>query len=117
MSYADKYKAAKDAGQTTELTATFHDFKKDGESVIGKLISRHEVKGKQNGNPYNHYIMETDAGNVKFFCGSVFDNETGNAMEIGGIYAVHYMGQETVKGGNKVNKFSAELIELPRMGA
>ncbi|GAI56426.1 unnamed protein product [marine sediment metagenome] len=58
------------------------------------------------GGEYNQYLFETDEGLVKFALGRSGDGEIGAVLEKGHVYQVEFLGQESISGGRKVNKFN-----------
>lgn len=113
MSYADMLKAAQQAHTFRELAPTFVRFEKEGDAVLGRLISRTTVHSRQGNGTYNDYVVDTDDGTVHFACGNQFDERIGNALAIGSVYLWTYNGKRDVGKGRKVNEFSCIAIEPP----
>ena len=110
MSYADQMKAAKEAGTAKDLTPGYLEWKKKGDEIIGKLVSKSPVSGKLSGQSYLQYLFDTDNGLVKCAFGTATDNEIKALVMVGGVYACTFKGQEKIGGGRKINRF--EILEL-----
>lgn len=108
--YGALKEAAEKNKKVTKVNPTYVEFKKSGVSVLGRYIGTSEIEGKK-GKNYMQYIFDTDSGPVKFHCGSVFDGEVMPLMIEGCVYEITFLGQEDIKGGNRVNKFEVIYID------
>ena len=115
MSYKEAYDKARDEEKLEQLTATYHEWKEEGEVVIGQYLHVNPVAGRQANTFYNQYLFDTDEGLVKFSMGGVTDNEAGVMMRIGEVYRVEFKGQEAIRGGQRVNRFLIERLTEPTM--
>ncbi len=110
MTYEEMAAKAEEDGRVKKLTVLFVPWEKEGQSVVGRLVNVSVVKSRKNDGEYNQYVFHTEAGMVKFQCGSFFDHEQGALMAIGGIYKITYMGKEKLPTGNSVNVFETLQI-------
>ena len=117
MSYKEQYEQAKKGDGVKALSAEYIDFDKKGVKVVGRLVGRNTVNSTLGGGTYYQYLMETDAGLIKFALGRATDSEAGALMGRGGVYAIEFLGQEKISGGRKLNKFKVEEIEAPSVEA
>ena len=113
MSYKDDYKKAKDAGEIQPISATFHEWKKKGDLVVGQFMHVNQVAGRQPNTFYNQYLFMTDEGLIKFSLGGVTDNESGVMMRIGEVYAIEFLGKEDIGHNQSVNRFNVERLTSP----
>lgn len=110
MSYADQYKTAQAAHTTRQLTPVFIKWEEEGQTVIGRFLSRSIVKSRSSGGEYSDYVFDTDDGAVHFACGNQFDEKTGNILAVGKVYAITYKGKRDIGKGRRVNEFLCELV-------
>lgn len=108
--YKQMHEEAKKAKALKSLTPGYHDWKKDGKTVIGAFVSFAQVEGTLGSKSYNQYIFDTDKGLVKFSLGGAADNEVAAILSPGTVYAIEYLGKEEIKGGRHVNKF--DIVEI-----
>jgi len=108
--YKERYEKAKKAKALKSLTPDYHDWKSDGNEIVGAYVSHAPVEGTLGGKSYNQYIFDTDNGLVKFSLGSAADNEIAAILAPGVIYHIEYAGKEEIGGGRQVNKFA--ILEL-----
>ena len=113
MKYKEAYDKAKKEESLEQLSATYHEWKKKGEAVIGEYIQVNQVPGRQKDTMYNQYLFQTDEGLVKFSMGGVTDNEAGSMMRQGEVYRVEFQGQEEIGHGQRVNRFQIERLTQP----
>jgi hypothetical protein len=111
MKYSEMKKLAEKAKATVDLTPAFLEFKKAGDSVIGRLKNVSQVQSGLTEGHYNQYLFETDDGLVKCAVGAATDKEAGSMMVIGRVYSVEYRGKEKISGGRSVNKFKITEID------
>ena len=108
--YSKMYDNAQKAKVVKQLTPTYHEWKKEGDKIIGAFITRTEVQSRLGGQSYNQYLFDTDDGLIKFALGRMADSELQDQFVKGGIYAIEYRGKEKIAGGRSVNRFSVEEI-------
>jgi len=111
--YEEMYREAVKAKALKNLTPDFHAWQKEGEALVGKLISRAPVDSSLGQGSYMQYLMETDQGLVKFALGAATDKELAGILKDGGVYRVEYLGQVPIKGGRRVNRFRVYEISTP----
>jgi hypothetical protein len=113
-SYKKKYEQAKKGKYLKICTATFQEWNKPEELIVGKFISFNKVPSQRGLGEFNIYLFETDEGNVKFTLGAVTDAEVEKVLISGKVYAIVYKGQEDIAGGKRVNRFEvSEIIATP----
>ena len=116
MKYKELLKAKKDAKAGRFLSSEYIKFEKKNDAVVGRLLSINEVSGQLGGKSYKQYLFDTDDGLIKCAFGNATDNEAGALMGRGGIYSVVYEGQEQLKGGRSINRFTITELEAPGEG-
>lgn len=110
MSYKEQYEEAVKSKLGRMLSAEYVAFEKKGQQVIGRLLSKNAVSSSLGSGEYNQYLLDTDDGLVKLALGKATDGEAGALMVVGGIYSIVFEGQEKLKGGRKINRFT--ILEL-----
>ena len=110
--YQKMYENASKQKAIKQLTPTYHEWKKEGDQIIGAYITKTEVQSRLGGQSYNQYLFETDKGLIKFALGRMADSELSDQFVKGGIYAITYNGKEKIAGGRSVNRFSVEEIGI-----
>ena len=108
--YSKMYDNAQKAKVVKQLTPTYHEWKREGDMIIGAFITRTEVQSRLGGQTYNQYLFDTDDGLIKFALGRMADSELQDQFVKGGVYAIEYRGKEKIAGGRSVNRFSVEEI-------
>ena len=108
--YSKMYDNAQKAKVVKQLTPAYHEWKKEGDRIIGAFITKTEVQSRLGGQSYNQYLFDTDDGLIKFALGRMADSELQDQFVKGGIYAIEYRGKEKIAGGRSVNRFSVEEI-------
>ena len=104
---------AKRSGATKSLSPDFHEWKKTGQTLVGKFVASSPIKSTLSEDTYNHYLFETDEGLIKFALGGATDKEAGILMIPGRVYVVEYQGKIDISSGRRVNKFGvSELTDL-----
>lgn len=111
MSYKDQYEKANKAGEIQDLTPTFTRFEKEGDVILGKLVSYNPVQSSLGEGQYNQYLFETDDGLVKFSLGQAADSELGSQFVAGEVYRIEFLGKEKIDRGRAVNKY--EVVQIP----
>lgn len=111
MTYQEMIKEAEKVGGVKLLSPTFHEWKKEGETIVGKLLAKAEVTSSISTGSYFQYLVDTDEGPVKFHMGRATDNEIGALLVTGGVYSFTYKGSEKISGGRTVNKFEINAID------
>jgi len=104
-SYKDQLAKAKKGKTTRSLVPKYHDFKSDGELIVGAFVSLAAVDGQAGEKSYNQYIFDTDDGLIKFHLGSAADNEVAAQFVEGVVYAIEFEGKEEISRNRSVNKF------------
>jgi len=113
MSYKTLFEKASKDKTLQSLGAEYREWKKKGDTIIGRLLNKNPVPSRMGGGDYYQYLMDTDDGLVKFALGRATDGEAGSLMQIGGIYSVKYLGTEKISGGRNLNKFEVMEINAP----
>lgn len=113
MSYKEMYEVGKTEDSLISLSAQYIPFEKKGDSVLGRLLTRHEVSSQLGSKTYYQYLFDSDDGLIKFALGRATDNEIGTLLKQGGVYCIEYLGQEKLTGGRKVNRFDIKEIGAP----
>ena len=106
MNYKEMAEAAKKAKTGKSLSPKFHDWKTDGDTIVGRLLGTNLVESASTGQPYKQYLVETDTGLVKFHLGGFTDSEISSLIVIGHVYLVENLGKEKLAGGRSINNFS-----------
>jgi len=109
--FKKQYEAAKKAGKTVQRTAKYIKLDTKGELIVGRFISSQPVASNLGGDEYNQYLFETDEGLIKFALGRSADHEIGAVLVQRCVYAIEFLGQESIAGGRRVNKFN--MVEVP----
>jgi len=110
MTYLESANKAFSSGQTENMSPAFIEFKTEGQVIVGKFLSRVEVKSNKNDGTYSQYLFDTDDGLIKFHLGKATDTETGDHFIEDNIYHIEYQGNIKIAGGKTVNKFHIEHI-------
>ena len=110
MGYHEMAAERESEGRVKKLSVQYMPWEKEGQSVIGKLVSENVIVSRKTDGTYKQYVFHTDEGMLKFQCGSYFDNEQGALMERGGIYLILFKGKRKIASGNSVNDF--EVVEI-----
>jgi len=119
MKYGEMLAGAQKVKGFRDLTPFFYEFKKRGDSFVGRLVNVAQVESGLSKGVYNQYLFETDGGLIKCAFGAATDKEAGSMMQVSRVYAVEFLGQEKITGGRSVNKFKILEIDeaaLPREG-
>ena len=115
-SYQEIYKAAQKANATKSLNPVFHQWGKEGETIIGAFVSKAAIPSRTAGNTYFQYQFETDDGLIKFALGGPADSDFGDRFTEGIVYAITYQGKGRSLTGNEFNLFEVEEISLGDYG-
>jgi len=110
MGFKDLFTELKKDGTARLLTATYVEWKKSGDQIIGRLLNKNAVSSRLGGGEYYQYMFDTDGGLVKCALGKATDGEAGALMGLGGVYSIVYKGTEKIGGGRQLNRF--EILEL-----
>ena len=110
MTYAELHRKATEAKTTKELAPVFVKWTEEGQTVVGRLLSKATVKSRQSGGEYLDYVVETDDGVVHFACGNQFDEKIGGSLGLGKVYAWTFGGKRDVGKGRRVNEFSCVFV-------
>ena len=113
MLYADMLKTAREQKTVRELMPAFFQFKEEGDTLVGRLLSRSKVTSRKSGGEYMDYIVETDDGTVHFGCGGQFDDKVGPSLQEGKVYCWTFNGKRDIGGGRRVNDFAVQAIPDP----
>lgn len=108
--YAKLLEAAQKNDTLSSLTPLFIEWKKDGQCIVGKFLSKNSVKSSLSDGTYNQYVFETDGGLVKFALGSAADADFGNTLRAGNVYLITYAGKVKIGQKRHVNKFTVDLV-------
>lgn len=113
MSYQSMFDEAKEAGRAKGLSAKYVEFKKKGDAIIGRLVSRNKVASTAGTGYYYQYLFETDKGLIKCALGTATDNEAGALMGKDGVYSITFMGKQDIGHGRSINRFDILEIAQP----
>lgn len=111
MGYKEAFKASQKEKLARPLIPVLFKFEKEGETVVGKLISVTAAESAMGEGTYNLYTLDTDDGLIRFSLGRVADQNLTNLLRAGRVYAFTYQGKEDLSGGRRVNRF--EVYEVP----
>lgn len=111
--YKAIYDRARKNGTAKQRTAKYVKWEQKGQIIVGAYVSSAPVASRLGGTEYNQYLFDTDEGLVKFALGKSADNEIGEILTRGLVYAITFEGQEDIAGGRRVNKF--DVVELPEI--
>jgi len=111
MTYDERVKAAREGKLLKDLVPQFFQFKQDGDTIYGKLMSTSDVTSRQNPGTYKQYVIANDNGAFCFACGEQFDKKVGPLLKVGHDYIWTYHGKRKVGGGRSVNEITCQ--ELP----
>lgn len=110
MTYAELLKNAVANKTARELAPVFVQWKEEGHTIVGRLLSKSTIKSRQSGGEYTDYVVETDEGAVHFACGNQFDEKIGSSLTIGKVYAWTFNGKRDIGKGRRVNDFSCVYV-------
>ena len=110
MKYAEMLAMAREAKTTRELAPVFIKWEEEGQTVVGKLLTRSIAKSRANDGQYVDYVVDTDDGIIKFHCGNQFDEKVGNTLLPNVVYAWTFKGKRDIGKGRRVNEFSCEYV-------
>ena len=110
--FEDYAKEAQKKGTAESLDSTFWKPEGKGDVRIGILAEKFEVQSSVSEGTYNQYLVDTDAGMVKFALGSAGDKEYGERLAYGELYVFEFDGKESLPGGKTVNKW--KISHIPR---
>jgi len=112
MNYADALKKAQAAKALQDVMPAFHEWKKEGELIVGMFRMFEVLEGRKENKYFNIYTFETDEGMVRFTLGAMIDGQAAELLKPGLVYAITFKGQETIASGNKMNSFSVEYVPI-----
>lgn len=108
--FSELAKEARKAGTAKSQTATWFEFKKKGDTVIGRLIGKRTMNGAKFDGTFIKYAMETDDGPIEFKLGSASDQDTGQFLIEGAIYEITMLPDEDVGKGSPRHCYEVVLI-------
>lgn len=119
MLYQEMYDRARKSNEMKCLTPMYMEWERTGQLVVGKFVSVVPVASSVSEGQYNQYLVDTDAGLVKFAMGTATDREIEPLLRREHIYVFTFKGKEKLSGGRSVNKFlveeilTGEVIDIP----
>ena len=112
MTMKQQYDQAKERGELKSLVPTYVEFKKKGDTVLGRLRGISTVTSSSTKQDYNQYLVDTDKGLVKFALGNATDNEVCPSLVKGSLYSFEFIKKEDLGGNRSVNKWNiVEVLE------
>ena len=111
MGYQELFDQAQENGKTTQLGKETYRFEKEGNIVIGKLLSIDVIESKKFKKPVNVYTLETDTGVISFVLGGATDSKLEGVLEQDSIYSFEFKGQAKLQNGRTMNNFSVIRID------
>ncbi len=113
MSYAEQAAQAVKDGTVERLTTEMLKFG-EGDTLIGKFISREAVKSKKKRLPdFFRYYFDTDDGPVNVLFSGAFDRDTGAKLKGGNVYQFKHKGVIPISGGHQFKQIETLLIAEP----
>lgn len=116
MKYTEQFEEAKKASHVRSLSPVWKTFEKAGDAVTGVLLGTSEVTSGLGSGTYLQYLMQSDEGLIKFSLGAATDRELKAVLKEGMLLRISYIGQVKIKGGRRVNRFTAEIAEAAAEG-
>jgi hypothetical protein len=111
MGYKEKAATARSQNAALNIEPVFVKIESEGQEIVGRYLSRIEVKGKEKMGNVFYYTFETDTGAVKTRFGQAFDNTMGAMLKAGTIYAITYKGKKDIGHNQTVRQY--ETLEIP----
>lgn len=109
--YLSKKAAAVEAGKVKNVTASIQEWKEAGTTLLGKITSiKPFTGGKYKEHPMS-YTLDTDNGAVSCILGKHTDKQLKDAVNVGDIIEVTFMGCKSMDSGKRANIFSVAMIE------
>ncbi len=105
MSFADRYKKYVADGKKLSMVSEFKSTWEVGETLIGVLLEIKDVHFEQNDSHVNAYVFETDDGIFQCILGAAVDNQAGEKMVLGNLYACTFKGKKDISQGRTLNLF------------
>lgn len=113
MTYAEQAEKAVKDGSVERLTTEILKFE-DGDTLIGKFLSRESVASKRKKLPdFFRYNFDTDNGPVNVLFSGAFDNDVGGRLKIGGVYQFKHKGLVKISDGRQFKQIETLLIAEP----
>ena len=113
MSYAEQAAQAVKDGTVERLTTEMLKFE-EGDTLIGKFLSREKVASKTKKLPdFFRYYFDTDDGPVNVLFSGAFDNDTGGKLKGGCLYQFTHKGVVPISGGRQFKQIETLLIFTP----
>lgn len=116
MTYKEQFADAEKAKHIRSLSPVWVKFEKPGDVVLGVLLGTSEVTSGLGSGTYLQYLMQTDEGLIKFSLGAATDRELSAVLKNGMLVRITYVEQVKIKGGRRVNRFTAEIAEAAAEG-
>jgi len=110
MKYKDMYKEAQKTGELKAISPAYVSFEKEGQQIVGKLLSIIQVESGLATGTYNQYVVDTDDGVVKFHMGQSTDKEISGFIKIDRVYSFTFLEVLKVSRSRTVNKFRVEQL-------
>lgn len=113
MSYKDLYEKASKEGSIEEMSATYKEWKEEGEVIVGEFVATNKVASSLGAKEYNQYLFKTDDGLTKFHLGAITDSEVAPLLVRGRVYAIEYEGKRKISNSRQVNQFKVTRVVMP----
>lgn len=113
MNYADFVSNQAKTGKPVELTPKFVKWTTADQTIIGRYLAKIETIGKRANSAYYQYLFDTDGGRVKFSLGAVTDKQIADALTVGNVYKITFLGKLALEGGTAVNQFDVQDFGAP----
>jgi len=109
MDYEKMFKSAVDAGKMEEVSVIPFNFITEGQTLIGRLLSRKVHHFDETDSDCMEYTIDTDAGKVSTILGALVDQKA--ELKDGEIYAVTYKGKTALSASRSARIYQVMHIE------
>jgi hypothetical protein len=110
MNYKEMFDKAISAQKAVVMNVAIHEWKEEGEALIGRLTKFEEFEGGEYDKKCQVYTFETDNGKESCVLGSVGDKILAADANVGKIFAITFNGKRTTKKGKECNDFQILMI-------
>lgn len=109
MSYQDLFKKAIKSDRLQPLTMAVQKWEKDGDQLLGELLTIEDFTGSEYDTPCKKYTFHTDNGIVSTVLGSIGD-KTLSEKHVGKVIHIMYQGKKESKNGRRFNIFMISIV-------
>lgn len=113
MGYQEAAERAEKSGKLRSLTPKRIKLEKEGDRVVGKLLSIKLVPSTFGDGTYNLYVFETDEGPVVFSLSKATDSRYEGLLEIGRVYVIEHRGMQATRSGQEFKDVQVSLVTDP----